>query len=135
MGTWDSHSTMLVGLVLALLSVLANAHHHTVESEVGCTCEPGARAFQSYHIHVMFYPDLKDDQGNPVDLIQSSVWVAVCESWNIIISCRYYRNSCHAIQFHVEDSECDSRHHCRPSSRTPSRANLGVLQQTLAPFQ
>merc|ERR1712159_520586 len=65
--TTHSHSTMLVGLVLALLSVLANAHYHAVESEVGCTCEPGARAFQSYHIHVMFYPDLKDDQGNPVD--------------------------------------------------------------------
>merc|ERR1712057_161439 len=56
--TWDSHSTMLVGLVLALLSVLANAHYHAVESEVGCTCEPGARAFESYHIHVLFYPDL-----------------------------------------------------------------------------
>merc|ERR1719261_1949570 len=43
-------------LALAVLAV-AQAHPHPVESEAGCTCEPGAKAFESYHIHVLFYPD------------------------------------------------------------------------------
>jgi hypothetical protein len=53
---------------LALLLVagldLANAHAHPVRSEQGCTCEPGARPFESYHIHVLFYPDLVNDDGS-----------------------------------------------------------------------
>ena len=28
-----------------------------MESEEGCTCEPGAKSFESYHIHVLFYPE------------------------------------------------------------------------------
>ena len=39
--------------------ILASAHpqpYHGNEEE--CTCEPGAKAFESYHIHVLFYPDL-----------------------------------------------------------------------------
>eukprot|EP00929_Paragymnodinium_shiwhaense_P108816 TRINITY_DN75153_c0_g1_i1.p1 TRINITY_DN75153_c0_g1~~TRINITY_DN75153_c0_g1_i1.p1 ORF type:complete len:190 (+),score=21.57 TRINITY_DN75153_c0_g1_i1:187-756(+) len=43
-------------LVLAFLG-LANAHSQPVNSEEGCTCEPGAKPFDSYHIHVIFYPD------------------------------------------------------------------------------
>merc|ERR550525_395567 len=43
-------------LLLAALP-LAEAHPQPVENEEGCTCEPGARPFESYHIHVMFYPD------------------------------------------------------------------------------
>ena len=44
---------------LLLLAILASAeaHSHPVKSEEGCTCEPGARPFESYHIHVLFYPD------------------------------------------------------------------------------
>lgn len=42
--------------LLALLAV-TNAHPHPVESEESCTCEPGAKAFESYHIHVLFYPE------------------------------------------------------------------------------
>ena len=46
-------------LLLAGLAILGlvGAHPHPTQSEVGCTCEPGARPFESYHIHVMFYPD------------------------------------------------------------------------------
>merc|ERR1712078_458232 len=45
---------------LLLLAVLAlvDAHPQPVKSEEGCTCEPGAKSFESYHIHVLFYPDL-----------------------------------------------------------------------------
>eukprot|EP00947_MAST-08B_sp_MAST-8B-sp1_P002303 g2303.t1 len=48
-------------LFFVLLAVLdpAQAHSHaTLESGENCTCEPGAKAFESYHIHVLFYPDL-----------------------------------------------------------------------------
>ena len=44
---------------LLLISALAvvGAHPHPVASEEGCTCKPGAKSFESYHIHVLFYPD------------------------------------------------------------------------------
>ena len=46
-------------LVLVLVACLAaaDAHPHPTASEENCTCEPGAKAFESYHIHVLFYPD------------------------------------------------------------------------------
>jgi aromatic ring-cleaving dioxygenase len=52
-------------LLLAVLA-LVDAHPHPVSSEENCTCEPGARPFESYHIHVLFYPDLQgtDEFGN-----------------------------------------------------------------------
>merc|ERR1719421_1147975 len=50
-------------LALAVLAV-AQAHPHPVESEEGCTCEPGAKPFASYHIHVLFYPDGIDQFNN-----------------------------------------------------------------------
>ena len=40
-----------IALVLALLGV-ADAHPEPVASEEGCTCEAGAKPFESYHIHV-----------------------------------------------------------------------------------
>eukprot|EP00946_MAST-07B_sp_MAST-7B-sp1_P000183 g183.t1 len=49
--------TVMIVLVLLLAAGSADAHAHPVESEAGCTCEPGAKAFESYHIHVLFYPD------------------------------------------------------------------------------
>ena len=45
-------------LLLFVVLALADAHPQAVEDETDCTCEPGARAFESYHIHVLFYPDL-----------------------------------------------------------------------------
>ena len=50
-------------VALLLFSVLAvvDAHPQAVKSEEGCTCEPGAKAFESYHIHVLFYPDLANN--------------------------------------------------------------------------
>merc|ERR1719195_312406 len=37
---------------------LVNAHpQRTKFNEDECTCEPGAKSFESYHIHVLFYPD------------------------------------------------------------------------------
>ena len=50
-------------LILAVLAVV-DAHIHPVENEQGCTCEPGAKAFESFHIHVLFYPDGIDQFGN-----------------------------------------------------------------------
>ena len=49
-------------LLLASLG-LADAHAQPVTSEAGCTCEPGAKSFESYHIHVLFYPDLGSGRG------------------------------------------------------------------------
>lgn len=46
-----------IALFLAVLGVV-DAHPEPVQSEEGCTCEAGARPFESYHIHVLFYPDL-----------------------------------------------------------------------------
>ncbi|KAK3282323.1 hypothetical protein CYMTET_9933 [Cymbomonas tetramitiformis] len=46
-----------VALLLLAVLALADAHPHPVRSEKGCTCEPGAKAFESYHIHVLFYAD------------------------------------------------------------------------------
>jgi len=51
-----------VGLLLAFL-VLVDAHSEDVEW-ADCTCEPGARAFESFHIHVLFYPDPAPRGGN-----------------------------------------------------------------------
>jgi aromatic ring-cleaving dioxygenase len=48
-------------LLLAVLA-LADAHSHPVKDEGNCTCEPGAKAFESYHIHVLFYPDQSWDK-------------------------------------------------------------------------
>ena len=49
---------LLLGVpAMILLVSLAEAHIHPVENEEDCTCEPGAKAFSSYHIHVLFYPD------------------------------------------------------------------------------
>ena len=45
-------------LILLFIIVLADAHSHAMENEESCTCEPGAKPFESYHIHVLFYPDL-----------------------------------------------------------------------------
>jgi len=45
-----------VALLLAVLA-LANAHPHPVANEEKCSCVPGAKAFESYHIHVLFYPE------------------------------------------------------------------------------
>ena len=44
---------------LFLLASIAQtaAHSHPSVSEEGCTCEAGAKPFDSYHIHVIFYPD------------------------------------------------------------------------------
>ena len=44
-------------------SVLAmvEAHSHPYHDDT-CTCEAGAKAFESYHIHVLFYPDLSGGQ-------------------------------------------------------------------------
>jgi len=40
-----------------------NAHpQQTTYNEDDCTCEPGAKAFESYHIHVLFYPDLPSSE-------------------------------------------------------------------------
>lgn len=46
-----------VACLLSLILALADAHPHTGQSEDNCTCEAGARAFESFHIHVMFYAD------------------------------------------------------------------------------
>ena len=51
-------STQLLALVLFTVLSPAVAHSHPVENDKDCTCEPGAKAFESYHIHVLFYPDL-----------------------------------------------------------------------------
>lgn len=56
----EGKAAMMSLLFFAMLA-LADAHSHPVESEQGCTCEPGARPFESYHIHVLFYPDLSTD--------------------------------------------------------------------------
>lgn len=46
-----------VVLVFVVMFALVDAHSHPVKSEEDCTCEPGAKAFESYHIHVLFYAD------------------------------------------------------------------------------
>jgi len=48
--------------LLFAVFALVNAHPHPLESEENCTCEPGARPFESYHIHVLFYPDLNGSE-------------------------------------------------------------------------
>lgn len=53
----------LVAILLAALA-LTNAHPHPMRSEEHCTCEPGAKAFESYHIHVLFYPDGTEEFSN-----------------------------------------------------------------------
>ena len=65
-------SYQLFCFIFAILT-LVNAHpQQTTYNEDDCTvstfqrkvlkgffeCEPGAKAFESYHIHVLFYPDL-----------------------------------------------------------------------------
>jgi aromatic ring-cleaving dioxygenase len=47
----------MMGLLHLVMLALADAHSHPTLREEGCTCEPGARPFESYHIHVLFYPD------------------------------------------------------------------------------
>lgn len=56
MNTKPAFSRATAALLLALLAV-TNAHFQPVENEEDCTCEPGAKPFESYHIHVLFYPD------------------------------------------------------------------------------
>ena len=46
-----------LALVLVAFLATADAHPHPTAIEENCTCEPGAKAFESYHIHVLFYPD------------------------------------------------------------------------------
>ena len=52
---------IMVHLQAALLLLLGvaftEAHPHPTQNEEGCTCEAGARPFESYHIHVIFYPE------------------------------------------------------------------------------
>ena len=36
------------------------AHSHDYHDET-CTCKPGAKEFESYHIHVVFYPDVEGE--------------------------------------------------------------------------
>ena len=54
-----------VGL-LSLVLAFADAHPHAVRSEENCTCEAGARPFESYHIHVMFFWDEDVPPSDPV---------------------------------------------------------------------
>ena len=44
---------------LAVLVALARAHSDEFVKfpQDECTCEPGAKAFESFHIHVLFFPD------------------------------------------------------------------------------
>jgi len=55
---------MLSTFFLLAFFTLVNAHPHPVENEEECTCQPGAKAFESYHIHVMFFPDGIDQFSN-----------------------------------------------------------------------
>ena len=54
---------MVYKQVFYLLAALAFANAHGHDSPYGgedeCTCLPGDRDFEVYHIHVMFYPDLE----------------------------------------------------------------------------
>ena len=45
-------------VLIAMLAGVADAHSHPTLHDESCTCQPGAKAFESYHIHVLFYPDL-----------------------------------------------------------------------------
>jgi len=56
------HCLVFLGMILAAFFSVGDAHSHPIENEENCTCEPGARAFESYHIHVLFYPDLNGNQ-------------------------------------------------------------------------
>merc|ERR1712083_1693 len=47
----------MMSLLLLTALACAVAHSDPAKSEQGCTCEPGAKPFESYHIHVLFYPD------------------------------------------------------------------------------
>lgn len=56
-------------LILAIALAVADAHSHRHFDAEGeergeeetCTCEQGAKPFESYHIHVVFYPDGAND--------------------------------------------------------------------------
>jgi len=49
---------MSLFLFTVLASVDAHSHPmHPMKSQEDCTCEPGAKPFESYHIHVLFYED------------------------------------------------------------------------------
>mmetsp|Transcript_59403 Transcript_59403/g.133879 ORF Transcript_59403/g.133879 Transcript_59403/m.133879 type:complete len:187 (+) Transcript_59403:91-651(+) len=48
----------MMSLLFLAVFTLADAHSHPTRNEEGCTCEPGAKPFESYHIHVLFYPDV-----------------------------------------------------------------------------
>lgn len=44
--------------LLVTFFAFAIAHPHpTLTDNEECSCTPGAKAFESYHIHVLFYPD------------------------------------------------------------------------------
>lgn len=57
-------TTQQASLLLLALLAKADAHSHPMMDEKDCTCEPGARAFESYHIHVLFYQDGIDQFSN-----------------------------------------------------------------------
>lgn len=50
-------STQHAALFLLALLDFVDAHSHPMQGVKDCTCKPGARAFESYHIHVLFYAD------------------------------------------------------------------------------
>lgn len=51
-------------IVLLAVLTLMDAHPQPVRSEEGCSCEPGANSHDSYHIHVLFYPDGTEEFSN-----------------------------------------------------------------------
>jgi hypothetical protein len=61
-----ANNFQLAMMSLLLIASLADAHSHPSVStkDESCTCEPGARPFESYHIHVLFYPDGIEQFGN-----------------------------------------------------------------------
>ena len=56
----STYTFQQITLILLSAVALVYAHSDPVGNEESCTCEPGARPFESYHIHVLFYPDLEE---------------------------------------------------------------------------